>query len=250
MSQSPTRFVPPARFIPMTGCVNFRDLGGYRTREGRTVKWRKLFRSDALQELTESDAALGVGELGLTAIVDLRNTGEMQRDGVGPWPEMGVAHHHFPLLDERGVPPIAGHDVAERLTNTYLWAIRNSGGLIAQAVDTLARANGSGAVFHCSAGKDRTGILAALILELLGVDEETAAADYLLTNEIIDRLVERIHKMEPASQATAESIRAQPVAFERFQAALDAEFGGAEQYLRSHGLSAESIQSLRATLLD
>ena len=240
----------PARFIPMQGCVNFRDLGGYRTREGRTVKWRRLFRSDALQELTEGDAAYGVEELALTTIVDLRNTDEMRRDGVGPWPEMGVAYHHFPLLDERGIPPIAGHDVAERLTTTYLWAIRNSGKLIAEAVDTVASAEGRGAVFHCSAGKDRTGIVAALILEVLGVDGETAAQDYLLTNEIIDRLVERIHKMDPSSSATAESIRAQPIAFEKFQTALNSEFGGAEEYLRSHGLSGEALQSLRATLLD
>ncbi len=230
--------------------MNFRDLGGYHTREGRTVRWRKLFRSDALHELTDDAAARGIGELAIGAIVDLRNTNESQRDGVGPWPAMGARYHHFPLLEQRGVPPIAGHDVVDRLSNTYQWVIDNSGPLLAQALEAVADANKSAAVFHCSAGKDRTGILAGLVLGVLGVDEETIAADYLLTNEIVDRLLERIHKMEPASTVTVQSIRAQPIAFERFLTTLNSGYGGAEEYLRFHGVGEETLQKLRATMLE
>ena len=99
--------------------------------------------------------ARAVGELGIQTMVDLRNHDEVRRDG-GPefWRTAAPDYHHFPLLEKRGeIPPIGGADVAERLAVTYQWIIENSGGLIAEAVTTIARKKGRAAVFHCSAGK-------------------------------------------------------------------------------------------------
>ena len=239
-----------SRWLPMQGCANFRDLGGYRNSEGKTVRWRKLFRSDAPQDLTQADADFAIGELKIGLVVDLRNTDEAQRDGRGPLPEMGADYQHFPLLEERGIPPFTGGDVAERLSTTYQWLIHNSGSLVAEAVNAIGAADEKTVVFHCSAGKDRTGLLAALILEVLGVDAEAIAADYLLTNEVIEGVLRRIKAMESSSTVTAQSLAAQPAAFQGFLDTLHREYGGADPYLRMHGVSPDTLALLRRNLLE
>ena len=145
-----------SRWLPMQGCVNFRDLGGYRSSRGQTTRWRMLFRSDALQEMTHADSELAIDELNIGLVVDLRNTNEAQRDGLGPLPERGAEYRHYPLLDARGeIPPFTGGDIVERLSETYRWLVQNSGVGIAAAIKSVADAldGGKGVVFHCSAGK-------------------------------------------------------------------------------------------------
>ena len=246
-----------SRWLPMEGCVNFRDLGGYRNRQGQTVRWRRLFRSDALQDLTPADATYAIEQLNIRLVVDLRNSDEAERDGKGPLPELGTEYRHFPFLEERGFPPFTGGDVVERLLATYQWLIHNSGPRVAEAVNAIGVSVGSdpaegrgGVVFHCSAGKDRTGLLAALILEVLGVDEETIEADYLLTNEAVEGILQRIKAMQPHASPTAQSLAAQPVAFQSFQDTLHRDYGGAESYLWKHGVSREAVERLRRSLLE
>ena len=239
------------RFIQFEGCVNFRDLGGYPTRDGRTVKWRRLFRSDALNELTPSDVRRVLRNLSLGTMVDLRNHDEATRDGIGILPANGLDYHHFPLLEERGEPPaMEDADIAERLSATYQWIIHNSGELLAQVVTTIDSSRDNAAVFHCSAGKDRTGIIAALLLGVLGVERETVLADYLLTNDVAVDIFNRISRMQPQYDYTPESLRAHPLAMEQFQDTLHSCYGGPEEYLRSHGVPQDVLQSLRASLLD
>ena len=140
--------------------------------------------------------------------------------------------------------------MVERLSSTYQWLIQNSGPRVADAVNAIAGANSSGVVFHCSAGKDRTGLLAALILEVLGVDAETIRADYLLTNQAVEGILRRIKGMQPDASPTTQSLAAQPVAFQGFQDTLHREYGGAEAYLLNHGVSAEALNALRRNLLE
>ena len=130
--------------------------------------------------MTAYAAQYATNELGVGLVVDLRNSDEAQRDGRGPLADSGVEYRHFPFLEGRGIPPFTGGDVVERLSSTYQWVLNNSGPLVAEAVSTISDAVAGrvgsaayGAVFHCSAGKDRTGIVAALVLEVLGVDRET-----------------------------------------------------------------------------
>lgn len=257
------------RFVPLRGCVNFRDLGGYPGLGGRRVQAGRLFRSDALQDLTPDDASILKDRLGLASIIDLRNTDEAARDGVGLLPGLGLDYAHFPLLDGRGFPPIAGRpadgetgpgpsraewgrrrsDIVQRLTDTYLWILDNSGGALAAAVNAIAARLDRPLVFHCSAGKDRTGMVAALLLELLGVAPEIRAVDYLLTNLAVDGILRRTLKVYPGAHDTADSIRAQPLAFQQFQDRLRAEGGGAESYLRRYGVTDATLAQLRRELL-
>ena len=241
---------PHSRWLPVPGCVNFRDLGGYPNRRGQTVRWRRLFRSDALQDIPPDAAPFVTGELAVKLVVDLRNTDEAQRDGRGPLPDMGAQYRHFPLLEERGFPPFTGGDVVERLSTTYQWLVHNSGPRVAAAVNAIAAADGRPAVFHCSAGKDRTGLLAALILEVLGVDPETIKSDYLLTNQAVDGILRRIKAMQPKASPTTQSLAAQPIAFQRFHDTLHHEYGSAESYLQRHGVTPETLSQLRRNLLE
>ena len=168
------------RWIPLDGCVNFRDLGGYATAGGRTARWRRLFRSDGPNTLTEADVQTIAGALGVSAVIDLRNSGGVMADGRGLLALSGIGYHHFPFLERRGIaPPTDGEDSENRLTEIYLWMLQNSGTLMAQAFTTLAQQVNHPALFHCSAGKDRTGVLAATILAVLGVSQEDIVADYL-----------------------------------------------------------------------
>ena len=236
------------RFIPFEGCVNFRDLGGYAAAGGRKVRWGKLFRSDALQGLTPVDVAKAVDQLGIATVVDLRNSDEADRDGLSPL--TGLAYHHFPLLERRGIPPLREtDDSVERLSEVYQWILANSGTLLAQTINALAHAGDNASVFHCSAGKDRTGIISALVLGTLGVSPNVVMADYLLTNQVIDGILGRIKAMEPNSTTTLAMIEAQPVAMERFLTALDSGHGGAEAYLRVNGVTEGTIETLRTGLL-
>ncbi len=237
------------RWLPMEGCVNFRDLGGYRNGQGQTVRWRRLYRSDALQDMTSDDASYAIKELGIRMVVDLRNSDEAERDGRGPLPDAGAEYRHIPLLEERGFPPFTGQDVVERLSTTYQWLAHNSGARVATAVNAIAEAEG-GVVFHCSAGKDRTGLMAAMLLEVLGVDAETIEADYLLTNEAVEGILRRIQAMQPHASPTTQSLAAQPLALQRFRDTLHREYGSAEAYLRNHGVAAETLASLRRNLLE
>ena len=237
----------------MEGCVNFRDLGGYRNTNGESVRWRRVFRSDALQDMTPAATALAIEGLNIRLVVDLRNTDEAERDGRGPLRESEAEYRHYPLLDGRGaIPPFTGGDIAERLTTTYQWLVRNSGEDVAQAITSISETieAGGGAVFHCSAGKDRTGLLAALILEVLGVDQETIVADYMLTIEVVDGIVERIKGIEQGSSPTAQTLAPQPVAFQAYQETLREEFGGAEAFLLTHGVTTQTLASLRRNLLE
>src|SRR5262245_16909903 len=86
------------RLIPLEGCLNFRDLGGYPLEDGRTVRGRRLFRSDALHCLTPA-AVAQVRELGVRDVVDLRSTYELRSEGSGPLADAGLRHHHVPLFD-------------------------------------------------------------------------------------------------------------------------------------------------------
>ncbi len=250
-------FPASGRWLPVEGCVNFRDLGGYRNRQGQTVRWRRLFRSDALQDLTPAAAGFAIGELGVGLVVDLRNSDEAERDGRGPLPELGAEYRHFPLLEERGFPPFTGGDVVERLSATYQWLLHHSGPRVADAVNAIGSSvrpepveMRGAVVFHCSAGKDRTGLLTALILEVLGVDAETIKADYLLTNQVVDGILRRIRAMQPNASPTTQSLAAQPAAFQGFQDTLQREYAGAELYLRRHGVSRETLERLRENLLE
>jgi len=192
------------------------------------------------------------GNLGVLSVVDLRsNGGETSNDGRGLLAQSGIAYHQFPFLERRGVlPPTSGEEVEKRLTDMYQWVLMNAGSLVAQAFAALAQPMNQPALFHCSAGKDRTGVLAATILDVLGVGREDIVNDYLATNEVIDAILARLQGMPGFLGSTREGIMAPRSAIEKYLDVTQSEFGGSEAYLLHHGVHQSTIDHFRESMLE
>jgi protein-tyrosine phosphatase len=167
------------RHIPLPGTLNFRDAGGYPVAGGGTVAWRKLLRSDGLSRLDESGTAM-LARLGLRTILDLRTSYEAE---MAPSPDLashGAVTVHISLIGEdfAGLP--------DELGEIYDFIVDERGAAIALAVRSLASPGALPGLVHCTAGKDRTGIVIAFVLAAIGVPDEVIAADYALTGVYLD----------------------------------------------------------------
>jgi len=217
-----------------------------------------VFRSDSLASLSEADIRYVVATLGLRTAVDLRARHEVDDGPHQPLAEAGVAVHHRPIVDEtrrRGVDA----PMPERgLDEIYVLMLERFGDRIAAVVELIADADGHPAVFFCAAGKDRTGLLAAMVLGALGVPDETIAADYAFTAGILPVLAERNRVRAEARGASAEvQLDAYGKALAMAEAAtmlsvltrLRAEHESIDGYLEAHGLPPDVLAALRAGLL-
>jgi len=180
----------PERRLPLEGASNFRDLGGYKTEDGRSVRWRKVYRSGAMDRLSDADLAL-LHDLGLRTICDLRHPEEQAMHPTRLSPEAPATIHSLPIRPH--VPgnyrerieandPQAGDLARDYMTESYRCYVRDHAKAYRGLMQQLANPANHPLVFHCAAGKDRTGFGAALILMTLGVPEETIFEDYLATN--------------------------------------------------------------------
>lgn len=253
------------RLIPFEGAPNFRDLGGYRTVDGRSIAWGRVFRSSHLGWLSAGDrerfAALRIEE-----VFDLRRKGESEayRNRTPP----GVRTHHFDIDvgSTKRYRQELRRGVATResthgmMIGAYRSYIMEFGDRFARLMKLLATPERHAVVIHCMVGKDRTGIAAALLLGALGVPRETILEDYLLSTryyppqQIMDRIRDSLDEslarsyddkvVEPFCAVHADYLTA---AFET----MDREFGGTEDYLRRGlGLDDADIGLLRERFLD
>ncbi len=239
------------RRIAVDGCLNFRDLGGYPTADGGALRWRQLFRADGLHALTPGGVATLRDEIGLGDIIDLRSSAELSLDGRGLLESEPIRFHHLPLFDGgRGdrTPPFGA-----TLADLYFGMADFARGPIANVLTVLARTKDP-AVFHCAAGKDRTGVISALLLSLLGVRDEVIVADYAATREALDAIVERLMASEGYQgmfdELPPDTLHANPETMERFLARLRDEFGGVPDYAREIGVDASDVARLRARMVE
>lgn len=237
----------PGRVLPLAGATNFRDLGGYIGQDGRPVRWRRIFRSDHLADLTPEDTAR-LAALGLARAFDFR--GVHERAAV-PYAVPGITQHPLPIeptvVQRMKDLVAAGHRVTAEQTvglmqDTYRAFVHDNAHRFAELFEHLL-ADDAPLVFHCTAGKDRTGFAAALILLALDVPPDVVMHDYLLTNEH--------YRMPVAVSALAppEVLNVLWRVQEDFlHAALDAverDHGGLDQYLaRQLGLTSAARRRL------
>jgi protein-tyrosine phosphatase len=187
------------RLVPLEGALNFRDLGGYSAAEGRRTRWGCVFRSDGLDQLTDGDLDR-LARLGIRLVCDLRNDREVldAPSRLPPHPEL--RHLRHPIGEHRDDDPplleriLAGHVrefSTEQMADQYVAMLEFAGPVFAEVVQLAADAANHPMVFHCTAGKDRTGFAAAVVLRTLGVPEETVYEDFLLTNHYTADEIER-----------------------------------------------------------
>jgi len=240
------------RQIDLEGCLNFRDLGGYPTRNGRRVRWRRLFRSDGLHLLTGADIRLLRNEIGLTEVVDLRSTAEVASEGRGMLAAEPLAFHHLPLFDGE-VREQRAKAAELTLADRYALMAEFAADRIAGVIACLAAASGP-AVFHCAAGKDRTGVISAILLGLLDVPDEVIVADYAATQENLDAIVDRLMSLDGYRQMLAslppDTMHAKPETMAELLRRLADRFGSIAGYARQAGVGDDAIARLRATLVE
>ncbi|EAC2662141.1 tyrosine-protein phosphatase [Listeria monocytogenes] len=183
------------RILPLESVFNFRDMGGYASKNGKHVKWGKLYRSSNLVNINENDAAL-LQKLHIKWICDLRSSSEVQAQ---PTPAIeGVLNKHIPIgtakNEETKLPVTNDTTIYEPLMGeSYRVFVQSVEGFREIFIEVLEDAKaGLPFVFHCTAGKDRTGVLGALLLTLLDVPEKTIFDDYAITNRYQDDILQEM----------------------------------------------------------
>ena len=254
------------RWIELDGLVNMRDLGGLPTVDGGVVATGRLIRSDNLQDLTEADVTRLVDELGVTDVVDLRTETELHLEGPGPLRRVeALTHHHHSLIEERRPSESTGEVGASALpwrdddpvrdaafwADHYLRYLARRPEAVSAALEVVAAADGA-VVVHCAAGKDRTGTVVALALDVAGVPREEIVADYVLTAERLERIIDRLSVRESYGEALArqkpEDQLPRAEAIEAILRAVDERWGGAAGFLREQGWSDADVERLRERL--
>jgi protein-tyrosine phosphatase len=239
------------RRIPLEGCLNFRDLGGYPAADGRRVRWRLLFRSDALHHLKAEDVVHLRDVIGLSHVLDLRSSSELVADGRGPLEREPLGFHHLPLFDGdvQGRPA----DLPSDLAGLYFAMAEFAAGPIARVLEILARASGP-AVYHCAAGKDRTGVVSAVLLGLLGVPDELIVADYAATRDALDGIVERLMSSHGYQDVLAtlppDTLHAEPATMVSLLAKIRDRHGSMRAYVDAIGVCEADVARLEERLLE
>ncbi len=246
----------PRRLVRLDAVHNFRDMGGYPTIDGRTTRWRRLFRADGLYRLTGADLEV-VRELGLRTVIDLRSFAELDERGTFPHDAHPVQFHHVPVIDTTWdvARAEAAVDAAEFLEHAYLDMLEEGEERLADAFVKLAEPGALPAVFHCAAGKDRTGMLAMMVLGCLDVLDEYIVADYALTAEGMERmrvwaLREFPDLFDRIDAAPAVFSAAVPEAMLRMIGHVRLRHGSIREFAMNVGVPADAIERLRTELLD
>jgi protein-tyrosine phosphatase len=246
----------PERVLSWDGCVNVRDLGGHPTRDGRTTRFGAIVRADSVRLLSDAGWA-ALFDYGVSRIVDLRFRTELEAD---PPRELEIDVVHIPVLPEPDAPEWAEIDAVgdaapdpEQATrDVYLEFLERRRPQFGAAVAAVAEAPEGTVVVHCLGGKDRTGLVVALLLRLAGVGLDDIAADYA---ESEGNLVERTQEWIEAAEDEAERerrlriTRTPPRAMVRVLEELERRYGSVRGYLHTAGVSAEALDAAATRLL-
>lgn len=248
-----------ARHIIFENIPNFRDIGGYRTRDGRTMAWRRVFRSGDPREMTTNDAKRIKEKLGISAVLDLRNHTEFEQTWeVELLQEIGVRYYNVPYRPGDASyyqKEMEMYTTCSNMGEVYLYWTRDKafGKRVVESLEIIATANNHPLVFHCGVGKDRTGILAAMVLAVVGVSNKDIISDYTLTNPYMEEIRNRVSN-DPGAPAEIKNLpdfvwRAVPESMMLLLDVLHRENGTIEKYLTTNGARPSLFHRIRKALL-
>ncbi len=246
------------RHLNFKSVTNFRDIGGYRTRQGRTVAWRRVFRSGEFARINPDECRRLTEEIRLAAVVDLRSDLEVKRQGIGLPADAGIKYYNISFIADGGDREAE----AERyksftsMGEFYVEFARHKGYAqkIIKALEVIAEPQNHPLVFNCAIGKDRTGMLAATLLSILGVADADIIDDYSLSNRYMDALREQIEKADNAPKDVKLLPdffwKAAPESMALFLATLRRDYGSITGYLESMGADKSLAIRLEKALLE
>lgn len=239
----------------LEGTPNFRDLGGLTTIDGRVTRHGVLFRSSAFEELSSRDVRLLIDDIGLRTVIDLRSADD--RETSQPLLDTGVRYINLPI--SRGGPttslerPMAA-DGRVDMPRIYRMYIEVSTPAIREIISELT-SGATPAVFHCAAGKDRTGVVAAILLSAVGVTHDAVIADFMQTERALDAIVAYLHR-RPAYADVVDrfppgTMDVDPKFMSDFLDDVDRTYGSMSTWLTEHaGVSTESVARLEELLVE
>lgn len=242
------------RHVIFENCFNFRDIGGYETVDGRSVRWGAVFRSDSPQRMSDADVDLAL-ELGLRTVIDLRTSVEIDKEGTFPRRDH-IIFRHAPFFEEDqrpffppgddGVPVAVPGEGYASIAVTAMAATADAFREIAEGDHAV--------MFHCAAGKDRTGMLAALLLSTLGVADNTIIADYELSERSLAPLTAwaDVNDAVLAGELALIPLTAWSPApsMKGFLTIIRERHGSLDGYLRDAGVDGDVLEALRGRLLE
>ncbi|CDZ58238.1 tyrosine-protein phosphatase [Neorhizobium galegae] len=240
------------RLIALEGAHNVRDLGGYRTANGDLTRWRSVLRGDALHALSEADIDTLLDN-GLTTVIDLRNAHEIAAEANPFAGHAEVRYHNTPLFSALApVEMMANAAVSFDMGDRYCQAIDDCQPAIAEVLKTIADAPEGAVLFHCSAGKDRTGVISALLLANAGVDEMTIIEDYALTATISGPLIARLRDRALGRGTPAALVdivlASEPRSMRQALDHIGKNYGSVRGYLVHLGFDEPAMERLRSRL--
>ncbi|MGH3203155.1 MAG: tyrosine-protein phosphatase [Streptosporangiaceae bacterium] len=246
------------RWIDLEGADNTRDLGGLAVAGGGgRTRFGRLLRAGTLQDLSAGDVAYLTEDLGVRTVVDLRLADEAAREGSALSGIPAVRYFSLPLSSAGNGRSDAVADGAEMdIVGHYVALLEGSAANIVTAACIFADDTRAPAIFHCAAGKDRTGVLAAVVLDAVGVGREAIIADYALTGQGMKQISARLLRLATYRdmQALSRGIKGAATADEESMAAfldeLHRRYGSGAGYLTAHGMTAGDLAALRAALVE
>ena len=250
------------RWIDLEGAHNVRDLGGLRAGSGRT-RDGVLLRSDALDQLSAADVERLVGDVGLAHVVDLRSATERIERGRGPLGATPVRYTEVEVIgpddlarraEARAAAFAAGDPPAQVIADGYVELLDLGASAFAAAFGAIAAPGGTPALVHCAIGKDRTGVLTALLLDAAGVARDEIVADYARTSDRMAPIIERWMVNNPSSgmseQIAAFTATAAPETMDHVLTVLHDRWGGAAAYLVANGQPAAAADAWRQQFVE
>lgn len=251
------------RFVNLEGAINFRDLGGLKTKNGKTLKSGQLYRSAKLEGLTDNDLKT-LEQIPLSLIIDLRSSSELEHKPDRVPNKTKYLHRQIGQedidIEEHKKKMLNGYwngkSFREHLIKSNRQMIAEGNLIYPQIINDIVNNNTGASVYHCAGGKDRTGALTAVILSLLDVPRKTIINDYLSTNI---QSAEKYKKKEASlrkytnnslDEDLYEAQKAQRAYIEMALNTIDKEYGGINNYATKHlKLSAETIRKLKQKMI-
>jgi len=251
------------RLIALEGALNWRDLGGYRTADGRVTKWDCIYRSDGLDQLTDADLDV-ISELGVKLVIDFRVDREVDENPSRLADHPDLRCQRLPIggdeVEGRSILEVirAGElrtYTVEEMAGTYERLLEEFAPVFGEVLTHAADPDNHPMVFHCTAGKDRTGLMAMLLLGVLGVSDEDIVVDYELTTQY--RSNRRLEILGPEIEKAGgdlETVRPYLTAFAPVMVAtierLHRDHGSIEEFLLAKaGVDSHTLSRLRESLL-
>ncbi|HVO44253.1 MAG TPA: tyrosine-protein phosphatase [Aggregatilineales bacterium] len=239
-----------SRHIDLEGTVNLRDAGGYETLDGRHTHWKTLWRSDSLHHL-RPEGQKTLLDLGIRTIIDLRFPSEIAQSPSVFANSTAVRYHSIPLIPDTMPDNLP---IPDDLVALYIGFLDDCQAALRNILGTMLESGSAPVLVHCTAGKDRTGMVIALLLGAVGVPDATVVADYALTESYIGSLLPALRRDAVRNGLDTvwyeRMLDCQPEFMAKALEYLHKRYGSAENYWRGLGFSAKQLDDLRMMLVD